>query len=472
MLEEKQNTSGRLAIADNLVAVAKADTLYCDLYLLRAGYYLQPEMTKENYRNLKQEQIILTNLPGQIRNAMGENNWAKVRELSGHFKTLKEALEKKQPYKDLAQIVYERLEVFIDPFSPGMHAFAGVPLDRLAELRDATVQRLRNLSRADGEWQNFYKRRIEVLSTLVAKLNISGNDVQPASGLLEEEAVSALDAGNFEKLEQLAGDLMHTSTKVPDTPSAKEPPDSPQAATSDYLFTFAPETSKRAQELGLKPFRAPSRHKEFAPLCRLAWHPAYAQTEGNHHGVVHVPDLPLPDEVPEPLKTRIQLFAIHPFINSAGVRFLPTMVGEDVLAEDFAEPEKGSAVSKSRLLELLDLPQRDQLSRIQIEAALQEKGHDLLANELGLDPIEFRLVCIPPDLHLRIGLERGWGQQQIWTHFDGYMIMADGKQQALVGGDIRFGGIYDLLGVPLKYTSERLIARFAVVLRKRMATWS
>jgi hypothetical protein len=52
------------------------------------------------------------------------------------------------------------------------------------------------------------------------------------------------------------------------------------------------------------------------------------------------------------------------------------------------------------------------------------------------------------------------------------MIMADGKQQALVGGDIRFGGIYDLLGVPLKYTSERLIARFAVVLRKRMATWS
>ena len=53
MLEEKQNTSGRLAIVDNLIAVAKADTLYCDLYLLRAGYYLQPEMTKENYRNLE-----------------------------------------------------------------------------------------------------------------------------------------------------------------------------------------------------------------------------------------------------------------------------------------------------------------------------------------------------------------------------------------------------------------------------------
>ena len=81
-------------------------------------------------------------------------------------------------------------------------------------------------------------------------------------------------------------------------------------------------------------------------------------------------------------------------------------------------------------------------------------------------------MCVPPDLHLRIGLDRGWGQQQIWTHFDGYMIMEDGKRQALAGGDVRFGGIYDLLGVPLNYSSERLIVRFAVVQRKRMATWT
>jgi hypothetical protein len=146
------------------------------------------------------------------------------------------------------------------------------------------------------------------------------------------------------------------------------------------------------------------------------------------------------------------------------------MVGEDVLVEDFAEPATGSGIPQSGLLKALGLKQRNQISRLQIEAVLMERGNVLLRNELGLDPVEFRLVCIPPDLHLRIGLERGWGQQRIWTHFDGYMVMADGKLWALAGGDIRYGGIYDLLGVTRNYDSDRVIARFAVVQRRRMAT--
>lgn len=75
------------------------------------------------------------------------------------------------------------------------------------------------------------------------------------------------------------------------------------------------------------------------------------------------------------------------------------------------------------------------------------------------------------DLHLRIGQKRGWGQQKIWTHFDGYMIMADGTRHALAGGDIRYGGIYDLLGINNNYDSDRIIARFAVVQRQRLAIW-
>ena len=470
MQEVKQPLNGQLAIVDNLVEVAKADTLYCDLYLLRARSHLKQEMTREYYRTLKQEQMLLANLPNQIRNAMAQKDWARVGELSKQFKALKDELANKQAAKQRAQIVYEPHEVFIDPFSPGMHVIAGIPLDRLAELRDSTVRRLRELSRADAEWQQFYERRIEVFSSWAGKSNIGAKDVQPAAGLLEEEAAAALEIGNFEKLEQLAGNLMQTLTNMSGTPSASEPAENSLTSACDYLFNFSPQTIKNARELGFGLYRAPSRLEEFAPLCRLAWHPTYAQTEGNHSGVVRVPDLPLPIGMPEPLKMRIQLFAMHPFINSAGVRFLPTMVSEDVLAEDFAEPEKGSVMPMSPLLELLALPQRNQLSRFQIETTLQEKGSDILENELGLDPTAFRLVCIPPDLHLRIGLERGWGQQQVWTHFDGYMVMMDGKQQALAGGDIRFGGIYDLLGVPASYTSERLIARFAVVQRKRMAT--
>jgi hypothetical protein len=39
------------------------------------------------------------------------------------------------------------------------------------------------------------------------------------------------------------------------------------------------------------------------------------------------------------------------------------------------------------------------------------------------------------------------------------------------GGDVRFGGLYDLLGVGREYDSDRLVARFAVVHRERMVAW-
>ena len=42
--------------------------------------------------------------------------------------------------------------------------------------------------------------------------------------------------------------------------------------------------------------------------------------------------------------------------------------------------------------------------------------------ELGLDPRVFRLVCIPSDVHFRLGEAEGWGKQPCWTHFDGYLI--------------------------------------------------
>jgi hypothetical protein len=37
------------------------------------------------------------------------------------------------------------------------------------------------------------------------------------------------------------------------------------------------------------------------------------------------------------------------------------------------------------------------------EEALLAHGAGLLERELGLDPRGFRLVCVPPDVHLRLG---------------------------------------------------------------------
>jgi hypothetical protein len=162
---------------------------------------------------------------------------------------------------------------------------------------------------------------------------------------------------------------------------------------------------------------------------------------------------------------------IHPLVNSGGARHLPTLVAEDVLVEDFPDPKAGEDTPPSELLAILRLPGRRGLSRIAIEQALLAHGADVLDKPLALDPRIFRLVCIPPDVHLRLGEEQRWGRQAFWTHFDGYIVMADGRLRALAGGDVRYGGLYNLLGIGRDYDSDKLMARFAVVRRERMVAW-
>jgi hypothetical protein len=139
--------------------------------------------------------------------------------------------------------------------------------------------------------------------------------------------------------------------------------------------------------------------------------------------------------------------------------------------EDFPDPKEGEPPPASALLAALGFSSRHGLPRIAIEQALLAHGGDVLEKELGLDPRVFRLVCIPADVHLRLGEAEGWGRQPFWTHFDGYLVMADGRLRALAGGDVRFGGLYDLLGISRDYDADRVMARFAVVRRERMVAW-
>ena len=90
---------------------------------------------------------------------------------------------------------------------------------------------------------------------------------------------------------------------------------------------------------------------------------------------------------------------------------------------------------------------------------------------MGLDPELFRLVAIPPDIYSNLGAQRGWGRREMWTHFDGYWIREGGKLQALAGGDRRYGGLHDVVSFAPTYASNKILARFAVVQRKRMKTW-
>jgi hypothetical protein len=146
-------------------------------------------------------------------------------------------------------------------------------------------------------------------------------------------------------------------------------------------------------------------------------------------------------------------------------------MAEDVLVEDFPDPKEGEQPLASELLEALGLEGRRGTPRIAIEQALLARGAGVVDKELGLDPRIFRLVCIPPDVHLRVGEAERWGREPIWTHFDGYIVMADGRLRALAGGDVRYGGLSHLLGISPDYDSDRVMTRFAVVRRERMVAW-
>ena len=171
------------------------------------------------------------------------------------------------------------------------------------------------------------------------------------------------------------------------------------------------------------------------------------------------------------MREAIELYLFNPFINSGGTRYRVCMVVEDLLVEDFDEPEPGTRMSESKLLTALGLKSRWGLTRIDIENALVEKGNDVLRNELLLDPRDFRLIAIPADIYTQLGQDRGWGQKPMWTHFDGYWVREGANLQALAGGDVRFGGTHDVVSFSPNYTTDKLLARFAVVQRKRMMSW-
>jgi len=174
--------------------------------------------------------------------------------------------------------------------------------------------------------------------------------------------------------------------------------------------------------------------------------------------------------VTEELRVLAGQFIQQIFINSGGARYLPRVSAETTLIEDFAENENADAPSK--LLTALGLPLRHGRARTEIETALVRFGDQILAERLGLDPLEFRLVCIPYDLYMRVGRDRGWGHWPHWTHFDGYQVMDGNQLRALVGRDGRFGGVTDLVSISRSDARDSVYARFAVVRRTRMvARW-
>jgi hypothetical protein len=332
------------------------------------------------------------------------------------------------------------------------------------------LELLRTLERADVGWNDFYGARRRAFQAQPQSASELETDVATSSATEALEAArQALKGGDMKRLAALADVL--TAVATPGRSS------SPHAANVALIraeaepgqelqpVAYSSETLARARHLGLAPRHVEPR-MELASLRRYAWTPLSDERA--------TAEVPLPSGSPEGLQDGLSMFTIHPLVNSGGARYLPSLVAEDVLVEDFPDPAEGQTPAASELVKSLRLPGRRGLPRIAIEQALLMHGARILEKELGLDPRVFRLVCIPPDVYVRLGEAEGWGRQAFWTHFDGYLIRTVAGQvrlQALAGGDVRYGGLYDLMAAGRDYDSERFLARFAVVQRARMIAW-
>jgi hypothetical protein len=461
------------ALMTALIDAGSIDTVYRDVYLDRARTHLAPLLPVEEFQRLEQQRAALAELPATIARALEKANWSAVKEVSERAHALKHAIDDKAALLQIARSVYDVRDIRLDPFSPGLERFTRIAKRNLSTLRTRMFELLGTLERADVGWNDFYgarRRAFQAQPQSASELETDAATTSATDAL--EAARQALKAGDMKRLAALADVL--TAVATPGRSS------SPHAANVASIRAeaepgrelqpgaYSSETLARARHLGLG-----SRHLEpwieLASLRRYAWTPL-SDERGNSPAA----EVPLPSGSPEGLRDGLAVFMVHPLVNSGGARYLPSFVAEDVLVEDFPDPVDGQTPPASELVKSLRLPGRRGLPRIAIEQALLVHGARILEKELGLDPRVFRLVCIPPDVYVRLGEAEGWGRQLFWTHFDGYLIRTVAGQvrlQALAGGDVRYGGLYDLMATGRDYDSDSLLARFAVVQRARMVAW-
>jgi hypothetical protein len=484
----KQRTSENpretdLQVISLLNEAAKTDTVYRDLYLQRAAERLSVLLSPTEYSQLKGQKTTIENLLAQTRSAIDMQDWTRVQELTTRAQGLRRLYDAKQGELALAKDVYEAADVVVDPFSPGFSALFESGGKNIAGLRDDLLSTFTSLTQADPEWSDFYAQR----RTYFTNLSLSPESkIQQVAGDtasdLQQQMKQAAERGDLELVNRLAGEMRKTSTPTTGAQAAGGPPRPPtvrrSAASEALARPFPSAATERAEALGLaaiemKPQSLALRQALREFLDWYAWHPAFPVSELAKEGSIHLrpllkealKDVPEAAGLTDPIVEAMAQFSIHPYVNGGGGRYFPLVAGTEwVLVEDFPEQDEAPT---SALLTALGFSQRRGLSRKEIETALRQHGGQVLQDQLGLDPREFRLVCIPFDVYLRVGIDQGWGQREQWTHFDGYQVMQGSRLRALVGGDVRFGGLLDLVSISPDDQREGVVTRFAVIRRER-----
>lgn len=482
--QKTAKTTDVATVAQWLVEAAGVDTVYADVYQQRARTLLASVLPPGQYAALQRIESDIADAVRQTKMAAMRQDWERVDALAAQVETLRQRAGEQAALRALGDAVYAPGPVAIDPFSPGLEAFVGSDQD-LATLRDQLVDRLRRLAAADAERAALYEARRAFFARLglvaTRRADAAAGAPAAATSELERLAAQAAHQGDIAQVRRYAQELLArraAAAQTAQTSTVAAPAALDRAMYQcpvDLAAPLPPAAAERAAALGLVPVLAaplPEGGQLIDYVATRIWQPMPAAGESEREGAMRiaavVEEAGLPPALSEPVKVLVGQFLRNPFVNSGGARFLPQLGAESVLIEDFAEDAEPPA---GELLAALGLDRRRGLSRSDIDAALRANGVAVI-ERLGLDPLEARLVCIPHDLYMRCGRERGWGQREQWTHFDGYQVLKNGALRALVGGDVRHGGLSDLLSIALGDRRECVVARFAVIRRARqVARW-
>jgi hypothetical protein len=458
--------SSPLVIAQQLAAVAKADTVYGDLYRRRARARLAAILSPADYGRLKQSEPEIARVLKESAAAVEKGDWSRVQTLAANASRLQQELNAKKSEMAFAGELYDYAQPSLDPFSPGLRRPGAIdPAATLAQLRAGLEQ----LLAADPEWADFYVGRrayfgkLMLASQASTKRGAAPTVTDPAEA--RREAMRALEHGELARLQKLAESL---STRSVEEKGAAEEKRSAEGSV-DLAVPFDANVVAKAKSLGLEAVTLSEVPHGAELIRRHALTAAFSGPEVTREGATRAqavyedPDL---KDYPATARELVSLFAINLYVNSGGARYLPRLVAETVFVEGF--PETDDPPIDSPLLKALGLARRKAVSRVAIETALEERGLAVLEQDLGLDPRVYKLVCIPCDVYVVAGGERDWGKGEVWTHFDGYQVIGNGQLRALVGGDVRYGGRHDLVSIARDDERDKVITRFAVVRRERM----
>lgn len=466
-----------------LTRLADLDTVHADVYRRRARELLGPLLGRAQYEARGRRASEIEDLVRRARTATVLQDWQSAAALAEQADRLRAEDAATSDLAELGAKVWEGKGVAIDPFSPG---FAGLPAfdTDTAAVRATLVEELRAAAAADPPSAAFYDARRGFFAALAIAVLARTAEPSAAKGRTElaQLAEQAAARGDMTLVRQYARELLALEAKEKaEGGGEKGAPAAPAAGTSyrcpvDLAAPFPEPSVERGRLLGFAAVRIDP-PAAFEPLLEFIlariWQ-ARPGTDAEKEGIMRahamVDEAGSPPELAEMLKVLVGQFLRNLFVNSGGARYLPPFGAETALVEDFPDDEEPPAAGD--LLSALGLPFRRGLARQRIDEALLDNGAVVLRDRLELDPYEFRLVCIPPDLFTRCGRERGWGQQRHWTHLDGYQVLRDGTLRALVGGDVRYGGLNDLASIALNDERDSVVARFAVIRRARhVARW-